>query len=103
MKKKIISPLFGFVPGDKDITCLSCFTKFKGSEKARQCEKCALEIAEQMNNKNFIDEFIESFGENGVYSKRSWKVIEFLDWLKINNYKISKDYNDKIIKLEKDD
>lgn len=103
MKKKIISPLFGFIPGDEKVMCVSCYNSFRGSIKARQCEKCALEIVEEMNKKNFIDDFIESFGENGVYSKRSWKVTEFLDWLKINNFKISKDYNNKIIKSEKDD
>ena len=96
---KIVSPLFGYVPGDEKVTCVSCFNKFEGSYNARQCEKCALEIAEEMKNKNFIDDFIESFSDGGIYTKREWNVKEFLEWLKINNYKITKSYDNKIIKI----
>jgi len=40
--------------------------------------------------KYFIDGFINQFGDSGELDPKEWNALEFLKWLKINNFDIIK-------------
>ena len=95
-------PVGGFTPGYYMNTCVTCKQEFKGDKRSTQCEPCAIEMVkvkiwETENggieiDQNYLPGFMDQFGEGplGELDPKEWTALEFLEWLKINNYKIIK-------------
>jgi hypothetical protein len=79
-------------------------TKFGNTEMGRykiqlMCDQYSQEYLQKHNQKrineqiDYLQGFIDQFEEEGAYQELSnddWTVSQFLEWLKLNNYKIIK-------------
>ena len=95
-------PIGGFAPGNYYNRCVTCKKDFIGDKKAVQCEPCAIEMVrtkivkseeggfeiERDYLQGFIDQFVD--GPLGELDPNKWTALDFLEWLKLNKYKIIK-------------
>jgi hypothetical protein len=95
-------PIGGFAPGFYHCNCITCKNTFSGDKRAVQCEPCAIEMVrtkivesekggieiEHDHLQGFIDQFGD--GPLGELDPNEWTALDFLEWLKINKYKITK-------------
>lgn len=104
--EEIKYPRGGFAPGDYwHKECVTCKHEFIGDKRAVQCEICASEMVtvKVVQNENggleikhdYLPGFIEQFGDGplGELDPNEWTALNFLEWLKLNNYKIIKNDN----------
>ena len=96
-------PIGGFAPGYYMNTCVTCKEGFTGDKRSVQCEKCAIEMIRVKINESekggfeiehdYLQGFIDQFGDGplGELDPNKWTALDFLGWLKLNNYKIIKD------------
>jgi len=106
-------PIGGFAPGNYMCVCVTCKKPYYGDKRASQCEPCAIEMVktkiEVAENggieivHDYLPGFIEQFGDGplGELNPDDWDALQFLRWLKLNNYKIIK--NDRKISNQKMD
>ena len=83
--------------------CVTCKEQFHGDKRAVQCEPCAIEMVRTKIIKSeeggfeierdYLQGFIDQFGDGplGELDPNEWKAIDFLEWLKLNKYKIIKE------------
>jgi hypothetical protein len=96
-------PIGGFAPGNYwHKGCITCKHEFIGDKRAVQCETCAMvmvnvKIVETEKNgveieQDYLQGFIDQFGDGplGELDPEKWTALDFLRWLKLNNYKITK-------------
>lgn len=95
-------PVGGFAPGFYHCNCVTCKNTFSGDKRSVQCEKCAIEMVKTRINetdnggveieRDILQGFIDQFGDGplGELDPQKWTALDFLEWLKINNYKIIK-------------
>jgi hypothetical protein len=100
--EEIKYPIGGFAPGDYMCKCVTCKEQFHGDKRATQCETCAIEmvrtkIVESEEGgfeieRDYLQGFIDQFGDGplGELDPDEWAALDFLEWLKLNNYKIIK-------------
>jgi len=100
-------PIGGFAPGDYMCKCVTCKEQFHGDKRATQCEPCAIEMVRTKIIKSeeggfeierdYLQGFIDQFGDGplGELDPDEWTALDFLEWLKLNKYKIIK--NDRKI------
>jgi hypothetical protein len=93
----------GFAPGNHIFRCITCEYSFFGDKTAVQCEKCAIEMVRTKIVKSeeggfeieqdYLQGFIDQFGDGplGELDPEKWTALDFLEWLKINKYKITKE------------
>ena len=97
-------PIGGFAPGHYwHKGCITCKKEFIGDKRAVQCELCAIEMVRTKIIKSeeggfeierdYLQGFIDQFGDGplGELDPNEWKAIDFLEWLKLNKYKIIKE------------
>jgi hypothetical protein len=96
-------PIGGFAPGDYMCKCVTCKEQFIGDKRAVQCEPCAIEmvrtkIVESEKGgfeieRDYLQGFIDQFGDGplGELNPNEWTALDFLEWLKLNKYKIIKE------------
>jgi hypothetical protein len=95
-------PIGGFAPGFYHCNCITCKNTFSGDKRAVQCEPCAIEMVRTKIVKSeeggfeierdYLQGFIDQFGDGplGELDPDEWTALDFLEWLKINKYKITK-------------
>ena len=90
-------PIGGFAPGNHTCNCITCKHDFIGDIRAYRCETCSFEMVGTKNKdiemvRDYLPGFIEQFGDGplGELNPDDWDALEFLMWLKLNNYKIIK-------------
>jgi hypothetical protein len=95
-------PIGGFAPGNHIFRCITCEYSFFGDKTAVQCETCAIEMVRVKINKSekggfeieqdYLQGFIDQFGDGplGELDPNEWTALDFLEWLKLNKYKIIK-------------
>jgi len=95
-------PIGGFAPGNYMCVCVTCKKPYYGDKRASQCEPCAIEMVktkiEVAENggieivHDYLPGFIDQFGDGplGELNPDDWDALQFLRWLKLNNYKIIK-------------
>jgi hypothetical protein len=105
--EEIKYPIGGFAPGDYMCKCVTCKEQFHGDKRSVQCEPCAIEMVRTKIIKSeeggfeieqdYLQGFINQFGDGplGELDPDKWTALDFLAWLKLNNYKIIK--NDRKI------
>ena len=96
-------PIGGFAPGFYHCNCITCKNTFSGDKRATQCEPCAIEMVRTKIIKSeeggfeierdYLQGFIDQFGDGplGELNPNEWTALDFLEWLKINKYKIIKE------------
>jgi hypothetical protein len=96
-------PIGGFAPGFYHCNCITCKNTFSGDKRSVQCEPCAIEmvrtkIVESENGgfeieQDYLQGFIDQFGDGplGELDPNEWTAPDFLEWLKLNKYKIIKE------------
>jgi hypothetical protein len=101
--EEIKYPIGGFAPGDYMCKCVTCKEKFYGDKRATQCEPCTIEMVRTKIIKSeeggfeikrdYLQGFIDQFGDGplGELDPDEWTALDFLEWLKLNKYKITKD------------
>jgi hypothetical protein len=82
---------------------ITCEYSFFGDKTAVQCEKCAIEMVRTKIVKSeeggfeieqdYLQGFIDQFGDGplGELDPDEWTALDFLEWLKLNKYKIIKE------------
>jgi hypothetical protein len=95
-------PIGGFAPGFYHCNCVTCKHNFIGDKRATQCETCAMEMVRTKIVKSeeggfeierdYLQGFIDQFGDGplGELDPNEWTALDFLEWLKLNKYKIVK-------------
>jgi hypothetical protein len=96
-------PIGGFAPGNYwHKECITCKHEFIGAKRAVQCETCAIEMVRTKIvkseeggfeiDRDYLQGFIDQFGDGplGELIPDEWTALDFLEWLKLNNYKITK-------------
>jgi len=73
-----------------------------GDKRSVQCEPCAIKMVKTRINEtenggieivhDYLPGFIEQFGDGplGELNPDDWDTLQFLRWLQVNNYKITK-------------
>jgi hypothetical protein len=88
--EEIKYPIGGFAPGNYSCNCVNCKHDFDGDKMAFRCEPCSNQTVDVLDD--YLPGFINQFGDGplGELNPEQWDALEFLRWLKLNNYKIIK-------------
>lgn len=83
-EEETVKRMFGLT----DIKRPNTFTIGTFECKDPNCKHCAYDEDEIIEDYNYLDGFIRQFKEE--LSNEDWTVSRWLDWLKLNNFKIVK-------------
>ena len=88
--EEIKYPIGGFAPGNYVCRCVDCKHDFDGDIKSFRCEFCSNRTVEMLDD--YLPGFIDQFGDGplGELNPDDWDALQFLRWLKLNNFKIIK-------------